>query len=146
MVIRSGLGIPESSISKTRIELRMARQGMRIESYQLSRNANRELVIWCPMIINDHDLMNDKMMLDKDRYSISINSIIIDWGLARLATLKQTFQPYCTIGINKCMNINFWINTFMNEWNLVKLVRERHIHWLTTQTQQFLCAVLVRLT
>ena len=30
------------------------------------------------MIINDHEMMNDKMMLDKDRYSISINSIIID--------------------------------------------------------------------
>ena len=27
------------------------------------------------MIINDHDLMNDKMMLDKDRYSISIGRV-----------------------------------------------------------------------
>ena len=33
LVFRSGLGIPEISISITRIELRMARQGMRIESY-----------------------------------------------------------------------------------------------------------------
>ena len=27
------------------------------------------------MVINDHDLMNDKMMLDKDRYSISIGRV-----------------------------------------------------------------------
>ena len=46
------------------------------------------------MIINGHDLMNDKMMLDEERYSVSINRIIIDSGLARLATLKQTFQLY----------------------------------------------------
>ena len=42
-MIRSGLGIPESSISTTRIELRMARQGERIKSYKISRNTNREL-------------------------------------------------------------------------------------------------------
>ena len=27
------------------------------------------------MVINDHDLMNDKMVLDKDRYSISIGHV-----------------------------------------------------------------------
>ena len=30
------------------------------------------------MIIDYHDLMNNKTMLDKDRYSIPINSTIID--------------------------------------------------------------------
>mgnify|MGYP001791547018 len=42
-MIRSGLGIPESSISTTTVELRMAHQGTRIESYKMSRNTNREL-------------------------------------------------------------------------------------------------------
>ena len=42
-VIRSGLGIPQSSISATRIDLRMACQGTQIESNKMSKNTNREL-------------------------------------------------------------------------------------------------------
>ena len=39
------------------------------------------------MFINDHDLMNDKMMLN--RYAISIN---IDRGLAKAGSLKHSTQ------------------------------------------------------